>query len=148
MSTKTPQSVTVRTGDAKSYNVIGDQQTFLLTGEQTQGRFTLIEQNNVPGTAVPPHVHTCEDEVFHVVSGQVTFQIGADTVIAEAGTTIYLPRGVAHSFQVTGSEVAKVLMSIVPAGLEEMFRDLSAIALPPDFSEVQRICAQYDVHFV
>lgn len=148
MNTMTPHSLTVRTGDGQVYNVIGDQQTFRLTGEQTQGRFTLIEQNNQPGAAIPPHVHTHEDEVFHVVSGEVTFQIGMDTIQAGAGTTVYLPRGVPHSFQVTGEEIAKVLMSVFPAGLEGMFRDLSTLSFPPDFEEVKSIGAAYGVHFV
>jgi len=57
-------------------NVLGDNQNIKLTGKDTNGQFTLIEQNNQPGVGIPPHIHENEDEVFQVIEGQVEMSIG------------------------------------------------------------------------
>ena len=57
----------VRSNEGKTINVLGDVQTIKLTGKDTNGLFTLIEEENVPGTGIPLHVHENEDEVFKVI---------------------------------------------------------------------------------
>ena len=43
----------MRADEGKKVNVIGDQQTFKLTGEDTDGQFTLIEEVNPPVSKRP-----------------------------------------------------------------------------------------------
>jgi hypothetical protein len=50
-----PKIVTKNEGN--KLNVLGDNQNIKLTGEDTNGQYTLIEQNNEPGIGIPPHVH-------------------------------------------------------------------------------------------
>ena len=53
----------------------------------------------------------------------------------KTGDFIHLPKGIRHSFKVNG-ERAKVIMHIVPAGLENMFLELSQPADKLDFPPV------------
>ena len=71
-----------------SLNVLGDTQYVLLTGEDTEGRFALIENENPPGVGPPPHVHRNEDEAFHVLEGRVAFEVDGDRVVGEAAPAI------------------------------------------------------------
>jgi quercetin dioxygenase-like cupin family protein len=107
----------------------------------------MIEQQNDPGVAVPPHYHTREEEIFHVLEGQVRYTANGESVLAGPGTTVSIPRNMVHSFEFVTQ--ARVLLTLVPAGIEGMFRKLSELPEgSPDFEQVARICAEYGIIFV
>jgi len=115
--------------------------TFLLTGKKTKGAFFLSEIFVPPGGGPPPHIHYREDESFHVLEGTLTIQIGEDILTASPGDSVYLPRGIVHSFKNTGDVDAKVLVLITPAGLENFFAEVfdpaaDRFAAPPFNKEV------------
>jgi len=143
------EPVEVKKGAGKKVNVIGDNMTFKLTGQQTNNQYLLIEENNDPGVMIPKHVHTNEDEVFKVIEGKVEFLIGERKTTLFAGDVIFCPRGIAHSWKVVGDKKAKVDLTIFPAGIENMFEELSQLpAGPPDLGTVSKICGKYGVKFV
>jgi len=139
----------VRNDEGQKLNVIGDNQNIKLTGEDTGGQYTLIEQFNDPGIGIPPHVHENEDEVFQVLIGQVEMTVGEKSVTLKAGDLIFCPRGIPHSWKVVGHEKARAMLSIFPAGLEKMFEELSQLPPgPPDLEKVGQICGKYHLRFV
>jgi len=44
------------------------------------------------------HVHHADDEAWHVLEGTLTFRFADREVEAPAGTTVFVPAGVAHSY--------------------------------------------------
>ena len=139
----------VRKDEGKIVNVIGDTQTFKLTGKDTNGLFTLIEEENEPGTGIPPHVHENEDEVFKVLEGEMELTVGENTTVLRAGDLAFGPRGIPHSWKIIGDSKAKVILSVFPAGIEDMFEELGKLpAGPPDFPKVAEICARYGIKFI
>ena len=130
-------------------NVMGDNQIIKLSSKDSNGQFALIEKNNDPGTGIPPHVHENEDEVFHVLSGQVEMLIDHKSTTLTAGDMIFCPRGIPHSWKVVGDQKAKALLSIFPAGLETMFEELAALPPgPPNLEMIGDICGKYKLRFV
>ncbi|NRA92608.1 MAG: cupin domain-containing protein [Psychroserpens sp.] len=149
MSLTTLRSKILKHGEGISQIVLGDHQTVKLTGEDTDGLFTLIEQNNNPGIEIPMHIHQDEDEVFQVLSGSLEVKVGNDTKILKAGDIGFCPRGIPHSWKVVGSDKAKVMLSIFPVGLEHMFKEITKLpAGPPDFKKVAEICSKYNIQFI
>ena len=148
---KTPlqsRPVLVDPGDGERVNVIGDQQTIKLSGKETGGAFAMLEQTYRPGAGVPLHFHTQEDAVFYIVEGHMDFVVGGKPISAHAGSTVLLPRAVAHSSK-AGPQGAKALVVLFPAGGEKMFRELDALSgAEPDFKQVTGVCKRYGVHFV
>ena len=139
----------VRNDEGQKLNVIGDNQNIKLTGEDTGGQFTLIEQFNDPGIGIPPHVHENEDEVFQVLTGEVEMTVGEKSMTLKAGDLIFCPKDIPHSWKVVGEEKARAMLSIFPAGLEKMFEELSKLPLgPPDLEKVGQICGKYNLRFV
>lgn len=134
-------------GEGQRLNVMGDNQRVILASEDTAGRYALIENYNPPGVGIPLHLHRNEDETFHVLEGQVEFRIGNETVQAIAGTTIYLPRNTPHAFTIVGEAPAKMLIMLMPAGLEKYFAELSQLSSdkPPDMATVMDISARYGI---
>ena len=139
----------VKNDEGRILNVLGDNQNIKLTGKDTNGQYTLIEQNNEPGVGIPPHVHENEDEVFQVLVGQVEMSIGSEKTTLTAGDIIFCPKGIPHSWKVVGDKKARAMLSIFPAGLEAMFEELSQLpAGPPDMGKLGQICGKYKLRFV
>ena len=44
------------------------------------------------------HVHHADDEAWHVLEGTLTFKFRDREVEAPAGTTVFVPAGVAHAY--------------------------------------------------
>ncbi|HZG75357.1 MAG TPA: cupin domain-containing protein [Paenibacillus sp.] len=105
---------------SNTYFSLGTRATFLLQGEDTGNRFSLIEFLLVKGADTPPHTHLNEDEHYYVLEGDITVQVGDETIRATPGTYVYLPRDVRHSYRVE-SDQAKLLVGIFPAGFEQFF---------------------------
>jgi quercetin dioxygenase-like cupin family protein len=139
----------IKNGEGDRQIVLGDNQILKLTGEDTNGLYTLIEQFNDPGMKIPLHIHKDEDELFHVLEGELEIQIGEEIKLLKAGDIGFCPRGIPHSWKVTGNDKAKVMLSIFPAGLENMFQELAEFPPgPPDFQKVAEIGKKYNIKFV
>src|SRR5205814_1108141 len=66
---------------------------FLIPDEATGGRLTFFRATLAQGFSPPRHVHTREDEVFHVLEGEVTFDIDGELRAAGPGRR---PAAAAH----------------------------------------------------
>ena len=67
--------------------LVGDTYTILVTGEDTAGKYTLIDMHVPPGGGPPPHRHDFE-EMFTVLDGEVRVTFRGETLVARAGETI------------------------------------------------------------
>jgi quercetin dioxygenase-like cupin family protein len=107
-----------------------------LAGRQTEGRFSLIEAVWPPKLEVPLHVHSREDELFHVLEGKISYRVGDSRIDAGPSHTVFAPKNIPHGFVVTSSEPARYLIVYSPAGFEEFIRESSqpaaSLALPPE----------------
>jgi mannose-6-phosphate isomerase-like protein (cupin superfamily) len=45
------------------------------------------------------HVHHDDDEAWHVLEGELRFRFGDRTEVAPAGSTVFVPAGVAHTYE-------------------------------------------------
>jgi quercetin dioxygenase-like cupin family protein len=119
--TVTPRPILRRPGEGRTVAALGDVYRFLASGEDTSGKYALFEAFVSPGGGPPPHVHGLEEEGFYVLEGEVTFTADGERLAARAGTFANMPVGTPHSFKNEGRRPAKVLISVAPAGLEQMF---------------------------
>ena len=94
-----------------------------------------MTENYAPrGSGSPLHVHHNEDEWFYVIEGELTFWVGGRVITAPAGSFVFGPRDIPHTFTVS-SEQARFLLVVEPAGFEDFVRALSEPAaeleIPP-----------------
>jgi uncharacterized cupin superfamily protein len=72
---------------------------FMLGGEQTGGRFALVEHPLAPrALGSPVHNHHNEDEFSYVLEGDAGVEIDDRVFVAGPGTLVTKPRGVPHAF--------------------------------------------------
>jgi quercetin dioxygenase-like cupin family protein len=110
--------------EGRTIGIVGDVYRFLATGDETGGKYAMFEALVPPGGGPPPHVHSREEESFYVLDGEITFQVNGQTIIAPAGTFANMPIGSLHSFRNATDQPARMIISVAPAGLEQMFFEI------------------------
>ena len=95
--------------------------TVKASAETTGGRVAVIEHLAPRGSGSPLHVHHREDEWFYVLEGELTFWVGGEVIVAPAGSFVYGPRDIPHTFIVSSDE-ARFLLVAEPAGFEGFMR--------------------------
>jgi quercetin dioxygenase-like cupin family protein len=134
-------------GEGRLIAVVGDVYRFLATGDETDGKYAMWEALVPPEGGPPPHIHSREEESFYILEGEITFQVGQERIVAKAGTFANMPVGSLHSFKNESDRPARMIISIAPAGLEQMFFEvgvpLSAPeqVAPPTPVEIERLLA-------
>src|SRR5476649_1527996 len=71
--------------------IAGDTYTIVVAGEDTAGRYTLIDMLVPPGGGPPPHRHDFE-EMFTVLEGEIEFTFRGEVKVARAGRRSTFPR--------------------------------------------------------
>ena len=106
-----------------------------LSGEQTGGAFSLVENLNRRGNGSPVHVHDHEDETLIVLDGRLQVFAGEEEHTAGPGTVAVLPRRLRHAYIVT-SATARFLTLHIPAGFEQFAAEAGqpaqTLELPPE----------------
>ncbi len=105
--------------DAPAYWLLDVLWVVHAAGEQTHGGYSLVEQWMPPGAGPPSHVHPYAEEMFFVVEGEMTVEVGGLTLVLGPGSLGHVPRNTVHSFKVTGKTVCHVLNYYTPAGFEQ-----------------------------
>src|SRR5512132_537272 len=117
-----PLAVRKDEGEARWW--FGALAEFKATAADTGGQMTIVEVTEHPGAEAPLHVH----------DGDVTFEVGGETIEASAGDYVFGPRGIPHRFTV-GDRGCRMLFILVPGGIEDVIRATSEPAasrtLPP-----------------
>lgn len=90
-----------------------------LSSEDTEGKYTLLDEVWRPGFYVPPHFHKTHNETFYILDGQVEWTVGGETHLMSKGDTVYIPANTVHMVKVIGNTPVKTLMWYDPAGYEE-----------------------------
>ena len=103
--------------------LVGDTYTILVAGEDTAGRYSLIDMHIPPGGGPPPHRHDFE-EMFSVLEGEIETTFRGKKTIIRAGETINIPANAPHQFQNKSAEAVRLLCLCSPAGQEEFFKEV------------------------
>jgi mannose-6-phosphate isomerase-like protein (cupin superfamily) len=134
--------------EGRTVAVVGDVYRFLATGEDTNGKYALWEAIVPPGGGPPPHVHSREEEGFYILEGEIAILVGDKRLVAGAGMFANMPVGTLHSFKNQTDRPARMLISVAPAGLEQMFFEFgvplaegATTALPPTKEEIEKLLA-------
>lgn len=109
-----------------------------------------VFESTVPSRGGPPvHMHHNEDEVIHVIEGDYEFWLDGEVVPVAAGASIFLPRGVPHTFRVVSAGPGRNLTILTPGGLEEFFVEAAAreLRIPDQITEVAELAGRYGIEF-
>lgn len=103
--------------------IAGDTYTILLTGDDTDGRYCLIDMHIPPGGGPPPHRHDFE-ESFIMLEGELEATFRGAKLTVRAGETINIPANAPHQFHNVSERPVRLLCLCAPSGQEEFFRQI------------------------
>src|SRR5947209_16631913 len=123
-------------------SVAGGTYTILVTGEQTAGRYCLIDMLVPPGGGPPPHRHDFE-EMFTITEGEIELTFRGARSFARAGETVNIPANAPHAFRNSSERPARLLCMCAPAGQEQFFLAIgdpvaTRTAPPPKLTEAEQ----------
>ena len=126
-------------GGLPHVGMVGDTYTILIRGEDTAGRYTLIDMHVPPGGGPAPHRHDFE-EMFHVLEGEIEATFRGERSVVRAGETANIPANAPHSFTNASDRPARMLCVCSPAGQEEFFARVGVpvegrTTTPPELGE-------------
>jgi mannose-6-phosphate isomerase-like protein (cupin superfamily) len=98
---------------------------------------SVLERHAPHGDSPALHVHQTEDEIFHVLEGQLRVRAGDTEVRIGAGETILGPKGVPHTYRVESREGARWLVITRRGDFERFVRALSRPAERPELPAPQ-----------
>jgi quercetin dioxygenase-like cupin family protein len=119
--------------------LVGDTYTVTVSGEQTNGRFCVIDMYIPPGGGPPPHRHDFE-ETFIVLDGEIEAVFRGKKTTIRAGETVHIPANAPHQFHNASAEPVRLLCIGSPAGLERFFQEVGVpvatrTTAPPELDE-------------
>jgi mannose-6-phosphate isomerase-like protein (cupin superfamily) len=126
-------------------------------GEDTDGRYSVVESLEPSGHQPPPHIHHDDDEGFYVLEGEITVYAGEQETVVGPGAFLNAPRGVPHTFRVTSAEPARMLVTSAPARFDAFVRDVGEPAArdelpvldgPPDVERLVAIAARHGIEIL
>ena len=98
----------------------------LVRGEDGEGRIAVMDNAVAADFGGPPLHHHDFDELFYVLDGELTFQLGDQLVTRRAGELAFARRGVHHTFANLSGAPARQLIVCTPAGFERYFARIAA----------------------
>jgi quercetin dioxygenase-like cupin family protein len=136
---RTPAFAGPASENPRHIGMVGDTYTILLTGDDTAGRFCLIDMHIPPGGGPPPHRHDFE-ETFTVLDGELEATFRGTQVVVRAGETINIPANAPHRFRNSTAKAVRMPCICSPAGQEEFFLEVGVpvptrTTPPPQFDE-------------
>lgn len=109
----------------KSFKMMGIELNIKVSKVDSGNKISSIEQIVSPGAGSPPHILHDADKMIYVVDGKFLIRNGDQNIEGEAGTMVYIPKGVIHNFKNVGTETGKILVTLTPGGHEDFLYELS-----------------------
>jgi len=103
--------------------LVGDTYTIIVTGEDTNERFCVIDMHIPPGGGPPPHRHDFE-ETFVLLEGEMEATFRGKKSTVHAGDTLNIPANAPHQFYNASTGPVRMLCICSPAGQEKFFLEV------------------------
>ena len=129
---------------------MGTEYSITVSTRDSAGLIGVFEGIVPAGDGPPIHIHHNEDEVLHVLDGEYEFWLDGETRRGGPGSSVFLPRGVPHTFRVLGDRPGRNLGMVTPGGFENFFVDAASrrLTIPADLADVVELAGLYGLEFV
>jgi len=114
--------------------VAGGNYRIIVSGEETNGNYAVIEMLVPDGGGPAPHAHPDIQEMFYVLEGEFEFKTEAGKQVVTTGGLVNIPfGGGAHCFKNASGKAGRLLCTVIPAGLDDLFKEMGELAAPGEF---------------
>ncbi len=103
--------------------LVGDTYTLTVSGNETNGRFCVIDMHIPPDGGPAPHRHDFE-ETFILLEGEMNATFRGKKSVVRAGDTVNIPANAPHQFHNASSKPVRLLCICSPSGQEDFFKQV------------------------
>jgi quercetin dioxygenase-like cupin family protein len=126
--------------ELRHIGLVGDTYTILLAGEDTAGRFCIIDMHIPPQGGPGSHRHDFE-ETFILLEGEIEATFRGERSIVRAGDTVNIPANAPHQFHNASSKTVRLLCICSASGQEKFFLEVGVpvatrTAAPPKLDAI------------
>jgi quercetin dioxygenase-like cupin family protein len=119
---------------------------------------SVLEHHARQGDSPPLHIHHDDDEIFHVLEGEVRYRVGDQERRARVGETLLTPKGIPHTYRVETAEAR--MLTITRGEFENFIRafgrpaerhglpDPSGPPTPEQAKALARTCRQFGIELI
>jgi quercetin dioxygenase-like cupin family protein len=144
--------------DPRNLWFLNTQVTIRVSSQDGSDGISVLEHRASQGDSPPLHVHHAEDEIFHVLEGEVRYRVGDQERLARAGETLLTPKGLPHTYRVESAEAR--MLTITKGEFENFVRAFGRPAEPdalpnpsgpptPEQAEaLARACRQFGIELI
>jgi oxalate decarboxylase/phosphoglucose isomerase-like protein (cupin superfamily) len=141
----------------------------LKAGAEQSAVWSTFEADVQPGFDVGAHLHREAEELFYILAGELDLlafhpmgeptgdwrawrsETGAEVLRGGPGSFMHVPAGCPHAFFNPGSDTARMLFIVSPAGHEVYLQELTDLLAasaggPPDQAEIAALRGRHDIH--
>jgi mannose-6-phosphate isomerase-like protein (cupin superfamily) len=139
----------VKRNDGETLNILGMPLRFLCDAKDTQGAWSLMEEEIGLGQGPGAHRHDW-DEAYYVIHGTLDFEIDGQPTRLGAGEFAYLPRNTVHAFKGASQSPTHVLIFAAPAHSSDFFKDVNreVLTVPDDLVKMPGIGKRHGIEFI
>jgi quercetin dioxygenase-like cupin family protein len=105
--------------------------------DQGEDGISILERLAPHGESPPLHVHRTQDELFHLLEGELRVRAGDAEIRIGAGESLLAPKGVPHTYRVESPDGARWLVVTTGGDFERFMRELSRPAAGPGLPSPQ-----------
>jgi quercetin dioxygenase-like cupin family protein len=132
--------------------------TIRVSSQDGSDGISVLEHRASQGDSPPLHIHHGEDEIFHVLEGEVRYRVGDQERLARAGETLLTLKGIPHTYRVESAEAR--MLTITKGEFENFIRafgrpaerdglpDPSGPPTPEQAEALARACQQFGIDLV
>lgn len=135
-------------GEGMNYDWSADHTFVKVASADTNGAYTLMEDNLKANFKLGLHMHREHAETFYILEGQVDFYVDGDWITTQRGSCLHIPPGVEHAcIMAAGCSDAKMLMIFQPSGFDLFLAEMAWME-PADFEDQAKVAAlnsKYDI---
>lgn len=131
-----------------NYEWESDHTFVKVSAEDTNGHYTLMEDNLKATFALGLHRHDTHAETFYILEGSLDFYIDGDWITAGIGSCLHIPPRIPHACTLTeGHEDARMLMIFQPAGFDLFLKELNEMSDEEisNPTKVEELSLKYDI---
>ena len=128
---------------------LGVQYRTILPPAESGGAMSILDTVSPPGSGPPRHIHYDTDETFALLSGDAEFWLAVKRLTRGPGQTVFVPRGMEHTFRVLGDMPSRHLVILTPGGFEGFFAEMARgrYAIPEALERIDPIARRYHLEF-
>lgn len=151
-----PKMIALKSGEPDELTYDAGTARFLVSSEDTNGAWSLVQLKEMPGYHTNLHRHNHTDEAFYVLEGVSTVKLNNTISDYPAGSYVLIPRGTPHAQGNRGKVPTRILLTMTPGGFEQSFKDRAELFKStkpddPNFRKKRKenaVKGKYDVEFL